>query len=143
MKERYAFWQGVMAGIFGGIAIGALVRLSAAEAERLRNSSGIPARRNPAPTASNYAGNDRETTASAPRLQLRRDGAESAGDPRITGPVPTLGAISGRAFERPPGAPGGHTPAEILEAPGRPGRHMDHSTQQPGPVQEEEALPVL
>jgi hypothetical protein len=138
MKERFAFWKGVTAGIFGGIAIGALTRLSAAEADRLSDSLPAPDRRYPVASQLVRASNER------PKLSLRRDGAESAGDPRMTGPVSTLGAISGRAFERPPGAPGGRTPAEVLAAPGRPGQTMDHTTGHATQLREveEEAVPA-
>lgn len=136
MKDRLAFWKGVVAGIFGGIAIGALTRLSSAETASPRRESAAPTggATRPAPK---IPGPFHQPA----KILLRRDAAESAGDPRITGPVPVseLRQVAGKAFERPPGAPGGRTPAEILEAPGRPGQPMDHGTHA---HKDEKAFPV-
>jgi hypothetical protein len=137
MNDRFAFWKGVTAGVFGGIAVGALARLSAAEAARFSSQSGTPRGRATGPTSDTSLQFNQ-----AKKVRLRRESAESAGDPRITGPVPELRQVEGSAFERPPGAPGGRTPAEILEAPGRPGQPMDHAIHQRSSVEAEEALPV-
>jgi hypothetical protein len=120
MEERFAFWKGVTAGILGGIAIGALTRFAVAEEAVLEGSLPHRADSPREMGAPAYAAGHRRLD--RVKIDLRREGAESAGDPRITSPGAMPGTAQGRAFERPPGAPGGRTPAERLDHPGRPGK---------------------
>lgn len=139
MQERNEFWKGVTVGLLGGIAIGVLTRVAVARSlviESQLASARKPQRKIRAAAeteapAKGLPATARTVTAIAPReFVSRREAAESAGDPRVTSPGShsTLAEVEGKAFERPPGAPGGQTPAERLEAPGRPGKHMDEAT---------------
>jgi hypothetical protein len=62
-------------------------------------------------------------------LKLRREASENAGDPTWLSPVAPGGDMARQAIsiERPGGAPGPASAPEVLEAPGHPGRLIDHS----------------
>ena len=126
MHERNEFWKGVSVGLLGGLAIGVLARVAVARSLVIESQLASPRKReteSPSAVAGHIA-----TTSAGRKFVSKREAAESAGDPRVTGPGAhsTLDEVEGKAFERPPGAPGGQTPAERLEAPGRPGKHMDN-----------------
>ena len=67
-------------------------------------------------------------------LKLRREASENAGDPTqlssaALGPVALADDLTPQAIsiERPGGAPGPASAAELLEVPGHPGQLIDHS----------------
>ncbi|HEY0760567.1 MAG TPA: hypothetical protein VGD59_15055 [Acidisarcina sp.] len=172
MGERSAFWKGIGAGLLAATGIGLLkCRIvarspassgphDAANPPRSWSPasgspvSGSPPSRSPGYGSPGYGSTQENASATslastlatiagtAADPPLRRDSPESAGDPRLTSPGTDPGGVEGRALERPPGAPGGFTPEERLDLPGRPGQQTDYA-QKPhrsGPAREDGTL---
>lgn len=102
------FWKGFVSGAITTLAVTYLVKRSSATNAGFDAASGwkTGAPRNPGPR----------------RIALKRD--ENAGDPATLTAARTGATTS---FERAGGAPGGVSPAESSEAPGHPGRALEHS----------------
>jgi hypothetical protein len=113
MPERVDFWRGFVAGTLAGMAVAAFSQYD------LWRKLTTP---NAEPAQPIRGGDFREYTASIP---LRREAAESAGDPSRLAPART--SNSDVPFVLPAGSPGHIAAAEVLESPGHPGQTINHS----------------
>lgn len=113
MPDRVDFWRGFVAGTLAGMAVAAFSQYDLWR--KLTTPTATPAKLI-------RGGDFREYTESIP---LRREAAESAGDPSRLASART--SSPDMPFVLPGGAPGRSAAAEVLESPGHPGEIIDHS----------------
>jgi hypothetical protein len=121
--EHIDFWKGLVVGTLAGMAAAAYAR---GDFKRLFTVAPCTEAPDSEPLAFEP---DQAFRQLREGLILRREAAESAGDPTRLSPSvsTTRSGLEAVSIERPGGAPGGATAPEILEVPGHPGQLLDHS----------------